>query len=168
MPKLVGAKAHALSGLIRDLPESNPSSQARVLQLMEASANIADQTQTKQGNRLFPKYYQTSRQNQGAAPSSQDSIAFDGMPEIGIKANDEIRPEELDPHFFCPNFIRPVPEAEFDPEMDDELNAEYDVSKDVSNLCNSQLFRQSTWCQACCPSLTGTSTWSKNSSTTPK
>jgi hypothetical protein len=98
---------------------------------MEASALVQDQSQSKAGNRLF-KYYSLQKQAQGAAPSSQDSIAFDGMPEVGIKANDDIKPEELDPHFFAPNFIRPVPEAEFDPDMDDEMNAEYDISKDVS------------------------------------
>jgi len=46
MPKLHGAKAHALSGLIRDMPESNPSSQSKVIQLMEASALAQDQNQS--------------------------------------------------------------------------------------------------------------------------
>jgi len=71
------------------------------------------------------------KQGQGAAPSSQDSIVFDGMPEIGITINDELKPEELEPHFFSPNFIRPVPTAEFDPEFDEDLDAEYDISKDA-------------------------------------
>ena len=56
------------------------------------------------------------------------------MPEIGITLNDEVKPDEFDPHFFYPNFIRPIPEAEFDPELDDEPNGEYDISKDVSPL----------------------------------
>lgn len=53
------------------------------------------------------------------------------MPEIGITTHDELRPEELDPHFFEPNFIRPVPTAEYDPDFDDELSADYDISKDA-------------------------------------
>ena len=56
------------------------------------------------------------------------------MPEIGITIGDEIKPEELEPHFFYPNFIRPVPEAEFDPELEEDVSGEYDISKDVS-LC---------------------------------
>ena len=35
------------------------------------------------------------------------------------------------PYLLSPNFIRPVPTAEFDPEFDEDLNAEYDVSKDA-------------------------------------
>ena len=42
MPKLSGPKAYALTGLIRDLPDNNPASQARVIQLMEASAAAQD------------------------------------------------------------------------------------------------------------------------------
>ena len=56
------------------------------------------------------------------------------MPEVGVTNRDEIRPEELDPHFYMPNFIRPIPEAEFDPDLDDEIGGEYDISKDVSQL----------------------------------
>ena len=37
---------------------------------------------------------------------------------------------ELEPHFFIPNFLRPVPEAEDDPEIDSE--SPYDFSNDVS------------------------------------
>lgn len=54
------------------------------------------------------------------------------MPEIGITVKDEIKPEELDPHFFMPNFIRPIPDAEFDADLEDEFGGEYDISKDVS------------------------------------
>lgn len=59
-------------------------------------------------------------------------MVFDGLPEIGITSNDEIKPEELDPHFFLPNFLRPIPEVEFDPDLEDEIGGEYDISKDVS------------------------------------
>lgn len=31
-----------------------------------------------------------------------------------------------------PNFIRPIPEAEFDQDLEDEMGGEYDISKDVS------------------------------------
>jgi hypothetical protein len=54
------------------------------------------------------------------------------MPEVGITVKDEIKPDELDPHFFMPNFIRPIPDAEFDADLEDEIGGEYDISKDVS------------------------------------
>jgi hypothetical protein len=54
------------------------------------------------------------------------------MPEVGITVKDEIKLDKLDPHFFMPNFIRPIPDAEFDADLEDEIGGEYDISKDVS------------------------------------
>ena len=84
LPKLKGSKAHAISGIIRDVPES---------------------------------------------PSVLDSGIFLDIPEVGVSHGSEIDPEELEPHFFVPNFLRPLPEAEEDPEIDSDLP--YDVSNDV-------------------------------------
>jgi hypothetical protein len=48
----------------------------------------------------------------------------------GISQATDIDPEELEPHYFIPNFLRPMPEGEDDPEIDSETP--YDVSNDVS------------------------------------
>ncbi len=61
-----------------------------------------------------------------------DSGLFLDIPEIGVSHGNEIDPEELEPHFFIPNFLRPVPEAEDDPEIDSD--SAYDVSNDVSSF----------------------------------
>ena len=52
------------------------------------------------------------------------------IPEAGVCNGNDIDPGELEPHYFIPNFLRPVPEAEDDPEIDSDLS--YDVSYDVS------------------------------------
>jgi hypothetical protein len=49
---------------------------------------------------------------------------------VGVSHGTDIDPSELEPHFFIPNFLRPVPEAEDDPEIDSD--SPYDVSGDVS------------------------------------
>jgi hypothetical protein len=59
-----------------------------------------------------------------------DSGIFLDIPEVGVSNGSDIDPVELEPHFFIPNFLRPVPEAEDDPEIDSDLP--YDVSNDVS------------------------------------
>jgi hypothetical protein len=51
-----------------------------------------------------------------------------GFPE-GVSSVNDIDPQELEPHYFTPNFLRPMPEAEEDPEIDSERT--YDVSNDV-------------------------------------
>ena len=84
MPKIRGSKAHAISGVIRDVPES---------------------------------------------PFVLDSGIFLDIPEVGVSHGSDIDPEELEPHFFIPTFLRPLPEAEDDPEIDSDLP--YDVSNDV-------------------------------------
>ena len=71
MPKIQGMKAYAISGLLRDLPDSE----------------------------------------------SDEKGDFCGIPEQGVASTDEIDEEELMPHYFVPNFIRPVPEADEDPDL---------------------------------------------------
>lgn len=48
---------------------------------------------------------------------------------MGVSHGTDIDPSELEPHFFIPNFLRPVPEAEDDPEIDSD--SPYDVSGDA-------------------------------------
>jgi len=85
MPKIRGPKAHAISGIIRDIPDTVTG-------------------------------YETG--------------AYMGVPNRGIEIADDIDLEELEPHFFTPNFLRPVPTAEEDPEDGSSLS--YDISNDVS------------------------------------
>jgi len=68
--------------------------------------------------------------NQG----SQETSAFVGHPEHGVTNGSDIDPAELEPHYFTPNFLRPMPEAEDDPELDSE--SLYDVSNDVRPACD--------------------------------
>ena len=45
----------------------------------------------------------------------------------------EIDLEEMQPHYFVPNFVRPMPEAEEDPDLDaPEGIFEHDIADDVS------------------------------------
>jgi len=39
-----------------------------------------------------------------------------GVPDRGVQTSDDLDLEELEPHYFTPNFLRPVPTAEEDPE----------------------------------------------------
>jgi hypothetical protein len=71
MPKIRGPKAHAISGIIRDIPD------------------------------LVTGY---------------ESGAYMGVPDRGVQISDDLDLEELEPHYFTPNFLRPVPTAEEDPE----------------------------------------------------
>jgi hypothetical protein len=66
--------------------------------------------------------------------------AYMGVPHRGIEIADDIDLEELEPHFFTPNFLRPVPTAEEDPE--DGSSLPYDISNDVSS--HIQRFRRCT------------------------
>ena len=59
-----------------------------------------------------------------------DSGIFLDIPEVGVSHGNDLDPEELEPHFFIPSFLRPLPEAEDDPEIDSE--SPYDFSNDVS------------------------------------
>jgi len=87
LPKIRGSKAHAISGLIRDVAES---------------------------------------------PTVLDSGIFLDIPEVGVSLGSDIDPEELEPHFFVPTFLRPLPEAEDDPEFGSDVP--YDISNDVSKV----------------------------------
>lgn len=71
--------------------------------------------------------------NQG----SQETSAFVGHPEHGVTNGSDIDPAELEPHYFTPNFLRPMPEAEDDPELDSE--SLYDVSNDALYLIPGML-----------------------------
>ena len=62
----------------------------------------------------------------------EENTAYNGVPEIGVHSAAELTEDEMLPHYFVPNFVRPIPEAEEDPELDDPLSAEYDISQDVS------------------------------------
>ena len=62
--------------------------------------------------------------------NNSETSAFVGYPMHGISQATDIDPEELEPHYFIPNFLRPMPEGEDDPEIDSETP--YDVSNDVS------------------------------------
>ena len=45
----------------------------------------------------------------------------------------EIDLDEMQPHYFVPNFVRPMPEAEEDPDLDaPEGIFEHDIAEDVS------------------------------------
>jgi len=79
-----GSKAHAISGIVRDIPELH---------------------------------------------NSFETGAFVGYPRHGVSSATDIDPQELEPHYFTPNFLRPLPEAEEDPELESETP--YDVSNDV-------------------------------------
>ena len=62
----------------------------------------------------------------------EEITAYNGVPEIGVNKADQIDMDELMPNYFVPNFVRPIPEAEDDPELDDLDGPEYDISQDVS------------------------------------
>ena len=58
-----------------------------------------------------------------------ETNAFVGYPRKGVSSVNDIDPQELEPHYFTPYFLRPISEAEEDPEIDSERT--YDVSNDV-------------------------------------
>jgi len=65
---------------------------------------------------------------------ADENTAYDGVPEIGVITNKDIDLEEMAPHYFVPNFARPMPEAEEDPDLDaPEGILEHDISEDVSD-----------------------------------
>ena len=92
MPKIRGLKAHAISGIVRDITDS-----------------ITD--------------YETG--------------AYMGVPERGVDLADYIDLEELEPNYFTPNFLRPVPTAEEDPE--EGSSVPYDISNDVRFIINQHV-----------------------------
>ena len=67
----------------------------------------------------------------------EEITAYNGVPEIGVNKADQIDMDELQPNYFVPNFVRPIPEAEDDPELDDLDGPEYDISQDVSRFPSS-------------------------------
>ena len=65
-----------------------------------------------------------------------ENTAYDGVPEIGVITSRDIDLEELEPHYFVPNFARPMPEAEEDPDLDAPAGVmEHDITDDVSVAC---------------------------------
>ena len=94
MPKITGLKGHAISGILRDVPENE-----------YGKANMHGR---------------------------EENTAYNGVPEIGVVRPNELIQDEMLPHYFVPNFVRPIPEAEDDPELDDDLDGTYDISQDVS------------------------------------
>ena len=62
-----------------------------------------------------------------------ENTAHAGTPEIGVVGSKDIDLEEMQPHYFVPNFVRPMPEAEEDPDLDaPEGIFEHDIAEDVS------------------------------------
>ena len=62
------------------------------------------------------------------------------MPEIGVITNRDIDLEEMAPHYFVPNFARPMPEAEEDPDLDaPEGILEHDIAEDVSKTAQTNV-----------------------------
>lgn len=49
----------------------------------------------------------------------------------------DVDPKELEPYYFTPNFLRPLPEAEEDPEI--ETGTAYDVACDALYLVPGML-----------------------------
>jgi hypothetical protein len=92
MPRISGLKGHAISGLLRDMPEND-----------------------------FGK---------ANAHGCEENTAYNGMPEIGIDRPSELIQDELMPNYFVPNFVRPIPEIDDDPEDDDPNGGMYDISED--------------------------------------
>ena len=69
-----------------------------------------------------------------------ESTCFNGVPEIGVITNRDLEIEELSPHYFVPNFVRPIPEAEEDPDLDaPEGVLEHDVADDAMFLIPGML-----------------------------
>ena len=102
IPKISGLKGHALSGVLRDLPENE-----------------------------FSRY---------TVHGMDENTAYDGVPEIGVITSRDIDPEEMAPHYFVPNFARPMPEAEFDPDLDaPEGSLEHDITDDAVFLIPGML-----------------------------
>ena len=71
--------------------------------------------------------------------NSSETSAFVGYPKHGISSASDIDPSELQANYFTPNFLRPMPEAEDDPELDNDANTQYDVSNDALYLVPGML-----------------------------
>jgi hypothetical protein len=69
----------------------------------------------------------------------EEITAYNGIPEIGINKADQLDADELLPNYFVPNFVRPIPEADEDPELDDLDGPEYDISQDAIFLIPGML-----------------------------
>ena len=71
---------------------------------------------------------------------NDENTAFDGVPEIGVITSRDMDISELGPHYFVPNFVRPMPEAEEDPDLDaPEGVFEHDISDDAMFLIPGML-----------------------------
>ena len=69
-----------------------------------------------------------------------ENLAYEGVPEIGVITSRDIDVEEMMPHYFVPNFVRPMPEAEEDPDLDaPEGVLEHDISEDAMFLIPGML-----------------------------
>jgi len=69
-----------------------------------------------------------------------ETSAFGGIPERGVRTSEDLSEDELQPHFFVPNFVRPMPEAEEDPDLNEDQNLkDYDVSADALYLVPGML-----------------------------
>lgn len=69
---------------------------------------------------------------------ADENTAYEGVPEIGVITNRDIDLEEMAPHYFVPNFARPMPEAEEDPDLDaPEGILEHDIAEDVSKTAHN-------------------------------
>ena len=66
-------------------------------------------------NRQFNKLREVIRDIPDSV-TGYESGAYMGVPDRGVQISDDLDLEELEPHYFTPNFLRPVPTAEEDPE----------------------------------------------------
>lgn len=99
MPHIKGPKAHAVSGLLRVLPEGS-----------------------------------------GEEFIKEETNSFTGVPETGVNSADDFYENELEPHFFVPNFLRPLPEAENEAALDAEDGLKrYNVASDAIYLVPGML-----------------------------
>lgn len=68
-----------------------------------------------------------------------ENTAYDGVPEIGVLSSRDIDLDEMGAHYFVPNFIRPMPEAEEDPDFDSDGMLEHDIADDAQFLIPGML-----------------------------
>ena len=61
-----------------------------------------------------------------------ENHAYNGIPEIGVIKSDEINEDELLPHYFVPNFCRPLPDVDDDLDLDEEEKIDEDLGRDIS------------------------------------
>ena len=107
MPQISGPKAYALSvPIVIDTPD------------------VPDNCAFQYSGPTQPGSNQKGSAN--ASPSTTSSSVLMNMthpdifPEFEISASDDLTDHELQPHFFTPDFLRPLPEPGYVEQLDDE------------------------------------------------